>query len=90
MGQARLQIRLNPRSSRDRLAGREGDVWRVSLAAPPVDGQANQSLLRFLAKNLGLSPSSLTLAQGRASRRKLVLVDGLGQEELERRLEGLL
>ncbi|MDR1677372.1 MAG: DUF167 domain-containing protein [Deltaproteobacteria bacterium] len=86
MPQARLQIKLTPRASRDRLVGREGDCLKVSLSAPPVDGQANQSLIKFLAKNLKISPSSVNLIQGTTSRHKLVQIDGLNLEDIWKRL----
>jgi uncharacterized protein (TIGR00251 family) len=64
----------------------EGDRLKVYLTSPPVDGQANRALLKFLAKTLKTPPSSLRLAQGAASREKLILFEGLSQDELARRL----
>jgi uncharacterized protein (TIGR00251 family) len=90
MEQARLRVKLNPRSSRDRLVAKEGDRLKVSLTSPPVDGQANQALIKFLAKILKVAPSSLTLAQGAASRDKLIIVDDLSQGELWARLDKAL
>jgi uncharacterized protein (TIGR00251 family) len=87
---ARLRVKLTPRASRDRLAGREGELLKVHLTSPPVDGQANRDLLKFLAKILQLAPSRLTLAQGAASRDKLILVSGLSPDQLWARLEPAL
>ncbi|MDR2302697.1 MAG: DUF167 domain-containing protein [Deltaproteobacteria bacterium] len=90
MDQSRLRVKLTPRASRDRLVAREGERLKVTLTSPPVDGQANQALIKFLAKALKLAPSKLTLAQGAASRDKLIVVDDLSQEELFARLDQAL
>jgi uncharacterized protein (TIGR00251 family) len=89
-GAARLVARLTPRSSRDRILGREEGILRISLTAPPVDDQANQSLVRFLAKSLGVSASDVSIERGRTSRLKTVAVQGLTEAELEGRIERLL
>lgn len=63
-----------------------GRAIRVRLKAPPVDGAANDALLRFLASSLGVSRSALTLVSGHTGRSKVVAVDGLSAEEVGRRL----
>ena len=63
---------------------------RVSLTAPPVEGEANKSLVRFLAKILGVSPSSIAIERGKTSRLKTVSVEDLAQDELKNRLEAAL
>jgi uncharacterized protein (TIGR00251 family) len=87
MNQTKLQIRLTPRSSRDRITGREGDCLKISLSAPPVDGQANQSLLKFLSKTIKVKVSALSIVQGAASRNKVALVIGLTEGEVWERLK---
>ncbi len=83
---ARIGVRLTPRGGRDGIDGWDGDVLRVRVAAPPVDGRANEAMLRLLAKALGVAASKLKLASGAHSRIKLVDVDGLSVEELRERL----
>jgi uncharacterized protein (TIGR00251 family) len=68
--------------------GFEGEVLRVRVQAPPVEGKANEALLRLLAKALGVPRSRLTIVAGRASRVKTVAVEGLDAAELRRRIEG--
>jgi uncharacterized protein YggU (UPF0235/DUF167 family) len=58
----------------------------VRLKAPPVDGAANDALLRFLAARLEVARSALTLVSGQTCRTKVVAVEGLSAEELARRL----
>jgi uncharacterized protein YggU (UPF0235/DUF167 family) len=79
-------VRLTPRGGRDAIDGWEGDVLRARVAAAPADGRANASLLRLLARSLGLPPSALTLAAGASSRTKLVDVDGLPLDEVRARV----
>ncbi len=59
----------------------------VRLTAPPVDGEANAALVRFLGRTLRVPPSSVSILRGAAGRDKLVRVDGLAAAELLRRLE---
>ena len=82
----RLTLRVQPRASRTELAGRHGDALKVRIAAPPVDGVANEALLRFLADRLQVPRAAVTLASGSAGRNKVVTVAGIGVEAAERQL----
>ena len=82
----RLSLRVQPRAVRDEVAGRHGEAIRVRLAAPPVDGAANEALIRFLADRLALPRASVTLVRGRSGRDKVVDVAGLPPDEVARRL----
>ena len=66
--------------------GLKDDVWQVRVAAPPVEGKANQELIRFLSDVLGVSKSSLTIERGLTGRNKVVAVAGLAQDEVMGRL----
>ncbi len=72
-----LSIWAQPRASRTRVVGLYGEQLRVALAAPPVDGEANAELLRFLAKALGVPARQLELVRGDTSRSKAVQVRGM-------------
>jgi uncharacterized protein (TIGR00251 family) len=63
-----------------------GDSIRIRLTAPPVEGAANQALVRFLAERLGVSRSAVELVSGHAARRKVVAVSSASAEEAVRRL----
>ncbi len=69
-----LQLRVQPRASRDELAGPYGDRLRVRITAPPVDGRANAHLLRFLAVAFGVPPAAVQLERGETGRDKVVRV----------------
>lgn len=81
-----IYVRVQPRASRNEAVRREGEVWWIRLAAPPVEGKANAALLEYLSDVLGLAKSHLAIQHGHTGRRKAVLVDGLSQEEAEGRL----
>ncbi|HEU5169667.1 MAG TPA: DUF167 domain-containing protein [Gemmatimonadales bacterium] len=82
----RLSVRVQPRASRTEIAGIYGDALKVRVAAPPVDGAANEALVRFLAERLGVPRSAVTVAAGAAGRRKLVAVAGLTAKDAAARL----
>jgi uncharacterized protein (TIGR00251 family) len=82
----RLTLRVQPRAARDEVAGRHGEAIRVRLAAPPVDGAANEALIRFLADRLALPRAALRLVRGQVGRDKIVDVAGLPPEQVARRL----
>lgn len=65
-----LQVRAQPRASRDQWDGLVADCFRVRLTAPPVEGQANVHLRQFLAELFGVSKTQVTLLAGAASRIK--------------------
>jgi uncharacterized protein (TIGR00251 family) len=81
----RIKVRLTPRGGRDRIEGWDGDVLRVRVAAPPVDGKANEAMLRLLAKALGVAASNVRLVSGAQSRVKVVEVEGLSAEDARAR-----
>lgn len=82
----RLQLRVQPRASRAEVAGVAGDAIRVRLTAPPVEGAANEALVRFLADRLAVSQAAVALISGHTGRTKVVEVAGLSAEEAIRRL----
>ncbi len=85
---ARIHVRLTPRGGRDAIDGWDGDVLRVRVSVAPVDGKANDALVRLLAKALGLPASRVTLASGATSRGKTIDVDGMTPNEVRSALDG--
>lgn len=84
----RLRIRVSPGARTTELVGRQGDAWKVRVAAPPEKGRANAALIGLLARRLRVAPAELTLVAGRGGRDKVVELRGLGADEAARRLEG--
>lgn len=64
-------------------------VLRVRVTAPPIEGAANQALVRLLAEELGLARRSVRLVAGAAGRQKLIVVDGVRADEVVARWPGL-
>ena len=73
----RINVRVTPRASRNVVMGRRGDNLAVKLTSPPVEGRANKDLIKFLAKLLGVSPSSVSIVKGETSREKILYVAGM-------------
>ncbi|MFK0277854.1 DUF167 domain-containing protein [Ensifer sp. NPDC090286] len=89
----RLTVRLTPNGGRDAIDGVEttadGDEHlKVRVSAVPEKGKANQALLAFLAKKLGLAKSKLSLISGETQRKKILRIEG-DPEDLIRRLAEL-
>jgi uncharacterized protein (TIGR00251 family) len=78
-----LSVRVTPRSARSEIAGIEDGLWKVRLAAPPVDGAANTELVKLLAKSLGVNKNSVEITSGVASRNKIVRIYGLDDTRLQ-------
>ena len=83
---ARLAVWVQPRASRTEVSGMYGDAVKIRLAAPPVDGAANEELIRFLAEKLGMPRSAVTIEAGHSARRKTVAFEGIDRPTLEKRL----
>ena len=83
---ARLTVKVHPRARRSVITGRLGDAWKLSLAAPPVDGKANDECVRFFAEWAGVPRARVRIVMGLTSRTKVVEIEGVLQEDLERRL----
>lgn len=81
-----VPVRVKPRASRTRVLGVKQGALEVAVAAPPVDGAANQALLKELARVLGLARTHLTLAAGKTGKHKRIAVRGLTAEDCRRRL----
>jgi uncharacterized protein len=85
---ATFPVKLHPRAKKDCITGEVGDALKLSLAAPPVEGRANKACIEFFASLLKVPRSSVTIASGESSRRKVIRVSGLSAEEIRKRLAG--
>lgn len=84
---ASFAVKVHPRAKKNAFTGEIGDALKLSLTAPPVEGKANLACIEFLANLLKVPRSSVTIASGESSRRKVIRVAGLSAEEVRKRLE---
>jgi uncharacterized protein len=83
---ATFAVRVQPRASRNAIAGEMGDALKLALTAPPVEGKANEACVEFLANLLKVPRSSVTIASGESNRNKVIRVAGLSASDVEQRL----
>lgn len=81
-----LTIHVRPSAPRTEVAGPLGDAVKIRLAAPPVDGAANEELVRFLAERLRVARADVEIVKGHTARRKQVRVRGLTAAAARQRL----
>jgi uncharacterized protein len=83
---ATFQVKVHPRARKNAITGEVGDALKVALTAPPVEGRANEACIAFLAEVLNVPRSSVTIAAGKNSRNKVILVSGLSAMQVKARL----
>jgi uncharacterized protein len=67
-----IKIKVTPRAKQNRILGWQGNVLRVHIMAPPVDGRANEALIKFLADEWGVAKSNVKIIRGQAGREKIL------------------
>lgn len=78
-GRITLTLHIQPGAKKTEFAGLHGDALKIRLAAPPVDGKANEALIKFLAETLKVPKSAVSLKSGQTSRRKVLEIIGLSR-----------
>ena len=81
-----LTIQVQPKASKSECVGLHGNALKIRIAAPPVEGRANEALLAFLAKRLKVAPSTLVIHSGAGGRHKRVLCTTLAAADVLARL----
>jgi uncharacterized protein (TIGR00251 family) len=76
----RISIKVAAGARATAFSGRFGDAWKLHVAAPPVDGKANEAITKFLAQALSLPNSAVRIVSGLTSTRKTVEIEGATQE----------
>jgi uncharacterized protein len=83
---AELRVRLQPRASREEIAGERGGRLLVRVTAPPLEGRANEALRKLIAKHAGIAKSRVSVVRGERSRDKVVRVEGIDEVALREAL----
>ena len=91
---ARIAVKLTPGASADRIDGWDVDaegrpVLKARVRARPVEGEANEALIKLLARTLGVPKSAVGIQRGGQSRTKMVVIDGPSGDEARSRITGL-
>jgi len=81
-GGVRLDVSVQPRSSRNQVVGEQNEALKIKLTAPPVEGEANAALVDFLSHYLKLPRKDIKLIKGDTSRHKIIEIMGISSEEL--------
>ena len=79
-----LSIRIQPRASRNEIILRADGGIKIRLTAPPVDGAANEALIRFLADTFDVSKSQVEIVSGHTARDKIVRINGIAKATIEK------
>lgn len=85
-GRCLLSLYIQPRASKNEVAGLHENSLKIRLTSPPVDGKANKALLAFLAKLLCVTKSSLEVKSGFHNRHKIIAISGLTEHIIRERL----
>lgn len=75
-GRITLTLHIQPGAKKTEFVGLHGEALKIRLAAPPVDGKANEALIKFIAETLKLPKSAVNLKSGQTSRRKVLEISG--------------
>ena len=86
MIQTRLSVKVIPSSSKDCIIGWLGNALKIKVQAPPEKRKANCSVIKILAKILGISPKSISIVSGETSTNKVFVVSGMSKGEIDRKI----
>lgn len=87
-GGVRLAVLITPNAKKTQVVGVQGDALKLKLQAQPIEGKANEALVKYLAKVLGVPRTAVTITHGLTSRNKLVEIVSatLTPDEVQKRL----
>jgi uncharacterized protein (TIGR00251 family) len=83
---ALIRVRVSPGARRDEIVGWRGDTLRVRVRAAPEKGRANEAVATLIAAALAVPARTVTVEHGHTSREKVLLVEGVSEDEITRRL----
>lgn len=84
----RLRIFLQPKAAKDQIVGLHDDELKISITAPPVDGQANAHLIKFLGKLFKVPKSAVLLEKGELNRHKQIFISS--PKQIPEQIRGLI
>ena len=87
MSKVSIRVHANPKSSKNQVVGWKDDVLYIKITAPPVDGAANEAIIKFLAGELKIKKSRITLESGDRSREKRFVLEDVDPEYIKNTLK---
>lgn len=85
--QSIVVVQVQPNASQNKVVRFEDGILHLRIAAPPIKGKANQELVRLLSDILGVSKGNITIKRGMTSKRKVVVIKGLTQNQVMGQIE---
>jgi uncharacterized protein len=85
--EALIRVKVTPRSSKNRIAGKEKDFYRAKVTSAPVEGKANDALIALLAERLRVPKRNIEIVSGETGRLKTIRICGLTAGEIAQALE---
>ena len=85
-GNVELRVYCQSRASKTEIVGWHGDVLKVRLAAPPVEGQANSELCKFMSQYFGVAQQDVQILSGKHARQKRIFIKGMTAQDVQARL----
>lgn len=82
-----VEIKVQPRASRNQIVGEQEGMLKIKLTAPPVEGEANQALIDYLASVLNVPRRNVVLLKGESSRHKIVAIKGISKETFLKKIQ---
>jgi uncharacterized protein (TIGR00251 family) len=82
-----VEILVQPRASRAKIGPMHDGRIKVSVTAPPVDGEANAAVIELLARRLGIARGDIAVIAGASSRRKTLRIDGITAQQIQELIE---
>lgn len=77
-----IEVKVQPRSAKNEIAGEQAGALKIKLTAAPVDGEANQALIKFLSVLLQVPKKDILLLRGESSRHKLIQIKGINMKTM--------
>ena len=85
--EVRISLRVQPGASKNEVLGLANSIWKIRIAAPPVEGKANKELIEYLSEILDIAKSRIRVVKGEKGRDKVVSISGLTADEIAVRLD---
>jgi uncharacterized protein (TIGR00251 family) len=86
----KIVVQVQPRAKQNQVLRYADGVWHLRITAPPVEGKANQGLVKFLSEVLEISKASLTIEKGLTAKRKVIIVKGMTRDQVIRQLKKVM